>query len=95
MTTVRTKGYTLNYFINTFSNLTPRQVGNTLGQVYNAVSPTLGGSSVRSYALDNWFGTPATLEAVVTGQGTFANYGKTARARVLKALRNRKRFGTV
>jgi hypothetical protein len=85
------KGYTIQYFINTISNATVATVNNS--SVYDVVSPRFGTSSVKAQALESWLGTDA--DYVADGVGEFSTLGKTRRARVLKALRNRQRFGTV
>lgn len=85
------KGYTIQYFINTFTNTTVATVNRNT--VYDVVSPRFGETSVKAEALDAWLGTSA--EDVANGTGVFSTLGKTRRARVLKALRNRQRFGTV
>lgn len=83
------KGYTISYFVNVFSNT--RQVANT--SVYAAVSPRFGHASVKARALDAWLDNQ-TL-SIARGQGRFASFGKTPRARLLKALRLRKRNGSL
>ena len=86
-----TKGYTLQYFIDLFTNTTSRQL-NSNG-VYRTVSPRLGSVSVRADVLDTWLSNNTT--AIVNGTGNFATFGKTPRTRLLKALRNRKTNGYV
>ena len=86
-----TKGYTLQYFIDLFTNTTTRQL--STNSVYNVVSPRKGVTSVRAEVLDNWLSYNTTN--IANGTGSFASYGKTPRARLLKALRNRKNNGTV
>lgn len=85
------KGYTLSYFIKTLSSATPTKV--TRDGVYNTVSPRDGVFSVKADALDSWLD-HQTL-SIARGDNDFASYGKTSRARLLKALRNRKNNGTV
>lgn len=84
------KGYTLQYFINTFKNT--RKVDGGDG-VYLTVSPRFGYFSVKAEALDTWL--QGETGDIVSGRGRFASYGKTARARVLRALNNRKNSGLV
>jgi hypothetical protein len=86
-----TKGYTLQYFINLFTTTTSRQL-NTNG-VYSVASPRRGVNSVRADVLDLWLGNHTT--AIVNGTGSFAKFGKSSRARLLKALSNRKNTGSV
>jgi len=85
------KGYTLSYFINLVSK---SPVAKTTGyDVYRVVSPRLGDASVKSFALDLWLS--GQTNNIVKGSGKFSKYGKTPRARVLKALNNRKKLGMV
>ena len=86
-----TKGYTLQYFIDLFTGTTTRQLNKN--GIYNVVSPRDGALSVRADVLDTWLSYNTT--AVVNGTGTFANFGKTSRTRLLRALRNRKNTGSV
>jgi hypothetical protein len=85
------KGYTISYFIDVLKNTTARQVTNK--GVFNVVSPRFGDFSVKAEALDTWLNYATTT--IARGEGRFATYGKTARARLLTALRNRKEHGTV
>jgi hypothetical protein len=87
-----TKGYTLNYFVNLISTSRSRQLTTTQA-VYSFVSPRFGYNSTRALVLDTWLG--YNTREIVNGDGRFANYGKTPRARLLKALRNRKANGFV
>jgi hypothetical protein len=85
------KGYTINYFVNVFTNTTNTQIARN--GVYNTVSPRNGYASVKAGALDRFL--QGQTYAIANGTGVFASFGKTPRARLLKALRNRKRYGTV
>lgn len=85
------KGYTLNYFINTFTSTTAAAVSRE--GVYRTVSPRLGFNSVASYQLDKWL--EGQTQEIANGTGDFSSYGKTSRARILRALRNRKNTGTI
>jgi len=53
----------------------------------SVISPIGGASSIKIKTLDTLLG--GNLKAVVHGTGTFASFGKTPRARLLKALRLR------
>jgi hypothetical protein len=85
------KGYTINYFVTALKNVSATTVARQ--GVYNTVSPRFGSASVKSCALDYWLG--YNTDSIVRGSGRFASYGKTARARLLTALRNRKTTGSV
>jgi hypothetical protein len=85
------KGYTLQYFINTFSNATVNQVNKN--GAYLTVSPRLGYFSVKADALDTWL--DDSVDAISEGRGHFSTYGKTPRARLLTALRNRQTRGRI
>jgi hypothetical protein len=85
------KGYTISFFINVLKNTTTRAVSKN--GVYNVVAPRFGDFSVKASALDSWLGYKTS--AIEAGEGKFASYGKTPRARLLTALRNRKVNGTV
>jgi hypothetical protein len=87
-----TKGYTLSYFLGLFSTVRSRSLPNT-DAVYNFVSPRFGFYSTRALVLDTWLG--GSTKQIVNGTGRFANYGRTPRARLIKALRNRKVTGSV
>ncbi len=84
------KGYTINYFIKLFTNTTNSEL-KTKG-VDNVVSPRYGSSSVKVDTLDNFLDYK-TLD-VTTGSGQYAQLGKTPRARILKALKLRKKNGS-
>lgn len=85
------KGYTIQSFINIISGTTNTALLNN--GVYNVVAPRFGANSVKAEALDNFLG--ANTLAIVNGKGKFGTLGKTARGRLLKALRNRQTLGTV
>lgn len=80
------KGYTINFFVQTLKNVSAKTVANR--GVYDVVSPRYGAFSTKAEALDQWLS--YNVSAITQGQGRFASYGKTARARLLTALRNRK-----
>jgi hypothetical protein len=85
------KGYTIQSFINLFTNTTNSTL-NRVG-VETVVSPRFGVYSVKFNTLEDLLNTD--VYDVVNGIGTFATLGKTPRTRILTALRNRKKFGTV
>ena len=85
------KGYTINFFINTLSGVTNTQINNN--GLFNVVSPVYGVNSVKAQALDNWLG--GNTASIAFGTGKFAALGKTPRTRLLKALKLRKKFGYV
>lgn len=89
-----TKGYTLNYFVNLFNSTGSKSISNAK-EVYTFVSPRLGFNSVRGVVLDQWLGGVKNTRAIANGTGRFSTYGSTPRARLLKALRNRKTTGSV
>lgn len=84
------KGYTINFFISVFKSATVGQVNSS---VYRTVSPRLGVLSTKAEALDGWLGDKTG--DIASGRGHFASFGKTARARLLKALALRKKNGFV
>lgn len=82
------KGYTITFFIN---ELTTKVKGKkTAGSIVDAISPTYGKSSVKFSTLNNFVG---NFDAVANGTGKYAGFGKTPKARLLKALKLRKKFG--
>ena len=81
-----TKGYTINYFINLFTDVTNSQLANN--GVYSTVSPRKGVTSVRAAVLNDLLN--GNTRNVVNGTGRFSSFGSTPRARILKALRLRK-----
>ena len=87
------KGYTINYFINLFSNVAKRNM--TVDEVAKVVSPRKGQNSQAFNALDRLL--DYDLENVITGSDfgcdDFTRFGKTTRTRLLKALRTRKKYG--
>ena len=87
-----TKGYTISYFLGLFGNVRSRSLTST-DAVYSFVSPRFGYNSTRAFVLDTWLGGKTTQ--IVNGTGRFSTYGATPRARLLKALRNRKQNGVV
>lgn len=85
------KGYTINFFVNTLKGVTNTQLNNN--GVFNVVSPRLGRFSVKANTLNNFLGGQAAY--IEYGTGAFAKLGKTPRTRLLKALKLRKQFGYV
>lgn len=85
-----TKGYTINYFLGLFGNVRNRNLKN-LDKVYSSVSPRFGFKSIRAMVLDQLL--DYNTSYIFHGVGKFSTYGKTPRARLLKALRNRKTNG--
>ncbi len=79
------KGYTLVNLISFFSNTTN-------AQWRNATVSTVAGTAGRTAALSNFLVSPA---AIAAGTGGYASLGATPRGRILRALRNRKRTGSV
>jgi hypothetical protein len=82
------KGYTIQFFINEISTKVNR--GNDVNAFIKAISPVYGINSVKIGALDNFIG---DLNKVANGRGRYAGFGKTPKARVLKALKLRKKLG--
>ena len=85
------KGYTINFFVTALKSVNANTVARQ--GVYNVVSPRFGAFSTKADALDSWLG--YNTSAISRGEGRFASYGKTARARLLTALKNRKENGAV
>lgn len=85
------KGYTISFFMAALQNVNSKRV--TEAGPYYVVSPRKGVFSEKSYALDTWLNDQTEL--IFEGRGRFANYGKTPKARLLKALKNRKVNGFI
>ena len=85
------KGYTLSYFIDQVKATNAKKLSTE--NVYSTLSPRNGFSSSKSAALDNFLNGHTT--AITSGVGFFSTYGKTARTRLLKALKLRKATGSV
>jgi hypothetical protein len=85
------KGYTINYYTNLFKSASPRNLTPT--NLPNFVSPVYGSSSVKFSQLDGFLG--GNIFEIARGHGDFASFGKTPRARILKALSLRKKHGFV
>lgn len=85
------KGYTINYFINLLQGTTNSTITDT--GIAKVVSPRLGRRSQAVSALNTFLG--GNLTAVTNGTNGFKTYGKTPRARLLKALRTRQTSGTL
>ena len=86
-----TNKYTIPFLINYVKGTTISDWNavTTSGRINFAsvISPIGGSSSVKIQTLNSLLG--GNLRAVVHGSGTFSNFGKTPRARLLKALRLR------
>lgn len=105
------KGYTLNYFINFFREIpatrwTTGTMTNNAGRfdaighcarhgLANPKTATLHLTSAKIDALVGFLGSPQTVEQINDGKGKYKALGKTPRTRVVRALRNRKRYGNV
>ena len=89
--TTMSKGYTISYFVKVLKNAKVSSFTKT--SVYNIVSPRDGALSVKAGALDTWLGHQTS--SISLGTGRFASYGKTSRARLLFALKNRKMTGSI
>ena len=87
------KGYTISYFIKALKNAPTRTVGNTASSVFQAISPRLGLFSVKADALDTWLN--YRTHDIAQGNGVFSTYGKTPRARLLRALSSRFKNGSI
>jgi hypothetical protein len=85
------KGYTINFFVNALKGVTNTQLNKN--GVFNVVSPVYGSFSVKAAALDTFLG--GNTSSIASGDGAFANLGKTPRTRLIKALKLRKQFGYV
>jgi hypothetical protein len=84
-----TKAYTINRLIEEISGLSVRQVS-TVENLASAISPRAGVNSTKLAVLDTFLG--GGLEAIINGSYSGYNTtGSSARTRVLRALRNRKR----
>lgn len=86
----KTKGYTISYFIKVLSSTTNTQLRNGVSSV---LSPRKGATSVKVRVLNSLLS--GNTSAILNGTGRFASYGSTPRGRLLTALRNRKRNGSV
>ena len=76
------------YFINTLGGFTARQLGNSTSTFVGTIAPVKGRNSVKVKSLNTMLG--GQLNNIIAGTGEFGGFGRTARARVLKALRLRK-----
>lgn len=76
------------YFINKISGLSARQLGNRTTTFVNTLAPVKGSNSVKVQSLNNLLG--GQLTQIIAGRGQFRTFGRSARSRVLKALRLRK-----
>ncbi len=84
------KGYTINYFVNELSQVHPSVFNYT--DVAHVVSPRFGANSMKFTALNNFL---HGMTTVIAYDEDFKDLGKTPRARVLKALKMRKKLGSV
>lgn len=84
------KGYTINYFLDVFKNTTNKELASN--GVFQTVAPRNGFNSVKATTL-NKFLDYQTI-AIARGNGAYAVLGATPRARLMKALANRKRTGS-
>lgn len=82
-----TKKYTINLLVNEVASLSNTQVS-SVQSLANSISPRAGVSSAKFYALNRYVG--GNITAVINGRGRFSSFGKTARSRILTALRARK-----
>ena len=83
--------YTIQSFINAVALVNNKALVNS--GVYSVVAPRFGENSVKAKTLDYFlFGNTVKI---VAGVGKFAALGKTPRARLLKALRNRQTSGHI
>ena len=96
------KGYTLNYFINFFKNIpankwTTGRLTNdngqacALGHAYNSLEGRH--AEERGDALCSFLGETVGINENTGGR--YRSLGRTPKKRILKALRNRKRYGSV
>jgi hypothetical protein len=86
------KGYTISYFVKAISKASNGELKNS---VYSVVAPRGGFNTVKAHALDAWLGGPGFAARVAKGTGRFAGFGNSARTRLLKALRLRKKNGSL
>lgn len=82
-----TKAYTINLLINEVSSLSASQVS-SVTSLASAISPRAGTSSAKFSALNNFLN--GKLSSVVSGSNGYRSLGKTAKTRVIRALRARK-----
>ena len=81
-----TKAYTLNVLIEDVAAV--KGTGDTR-TVLKQLSPRLGAESVKVSVIDSFLN--GNLAPVLNGRGAYAKLGTTAKARLLKALRLRKK----
>jgi hypothetical protein len=82
-----TKAYTINLLISEISALSVAQVS-SVSSLANAISPRAGVSSAKFSALNSFLSNQ--LSSVVSGSAAYSSFGKTAKTRVIRALRARK-----
>ncbi len=87
-----TKGYTIAFFVREIQKM--KITAKTLKEkhgVYKALSPRRGYWSLKAILLDVW--TQGNVDEIIAGRTARAKkLGKTPKARLLKALANRKKF---
>ena len=84
-----TKAYTIQSLINEVSSLKPSQFKSKY-VLASALSPRLRTTSAKFTFLTSYVG--GDITNVLNGTGRFSTLGKTARTRILTALRNRQNF---
>jgi len=87
------KGYTINFFIDAIQNLEEKAIKKDF---YTALSPRNGFDSDKSVKLDELLGSEFgdnTQELIQGKTARVKKLGKTAKQRLLTALRNRKNTG--
>lgn len=84
---IRTNAYTISSLVKEISGLSLSQVSN-VDSLVKSISPVAGSSSVKVAVLNSYLN--GNLNAIINGKGNFSNLGKTAKTRVLTALKNRK-----
>lgn len=103
------KGYTLNYFIEYFSSIPDHQwcvgdeqkegtvqhcaIGHAQRNARTTLERTNKRASQRMEALENFLNGDTT--EINDSSSQYADLGKTPRGRILKALRNRQKYGNV
>lgn len=83
-----TKAYTLNVLIKEVSSLSSTEA-NSFSSLVAAISPRAGSSGQKVSVLNSFVG--GQLRGILSGQTSLNVSGGTPKARLLSALRNRKR----
>jgi hypothetical protein len=89
------KGYTIQFFINIIKELKETQITSNL---YDAIAPRGGYPCLKSQMLDYWLGdndSGHTLELVYGSSSRALKYGKTAKTRLINALKARQAHGRI